>query len=168
MKVFFLYLLLSASCLGLWQCRSLKFKEQITDSTTVVETIRPIKVKIEGQDVIYQYVIKCLDGKPYIASGSGQKQMEDGSRASWMDRNDKAFNSVMLDTNGVLFGMTGCDSLEATVYAKDREINRLKSLVKIQEMRPERKWYNTALGQFAILALVVAAAAYVLSNFIKR
>jgi hypothetical protein len=145
-------------------CKSVKLNKSTSDSTLVTETLRAIPVKLPGADVQYRYIIRCDDRrKPQIIDGSGRRS----AHGTWHDRQGSAFSSIMLDTAGVLYGFAGCDSLKGVVYAKDREIIRIKKEFTERIEKDRKKWYQTAIGEFLLILMCFSGAIFLLSKIVK-
>jgi len=139
-------------CLLLLSCgRPPQRHTETTDSTWVLEKLRPVSVKIPSSKADLKLRLQLK-----TATRPGEKPRIES--VSQLATNQRATVAVSVAEDGTLTATAVCDSLEVVLQAKDREINRMRS-EKTKEMIPVRytAWYDIACRWLALAFLLVAS-----------
>jgi hypothetical protein len=143
-------------CVGLAMSACIRppqYHTEISDSTWTLETPRPVPIKIPQSKAE-------LKLKLQLNAQTGQVEPVAKSAT-----NERATVAVSVSADGYLTASSTCDSLEAIVMAKDRELNRLRSEKKTVIVREAyTAWYDMTCRW-----LVIVIALYFGGRFaIKR
>lgn len=129
-------------------CRSTTtITNESLDSTFMSETIRRDTVYIKGDSVVMAGVIIECDSVTNLPKPIAIRRSTSRAKVS-----------VVVDRTGKLTATGGCDSLQAIIEARDKEIYRLRTRLTTVTKPPEYKtrWIDKACRFFTALVIAVS------------